>query len=205
MGHHQANLQPNLLLFNSRLRFNHPPTFLGVTFYCTPSFLNMYLRCRPSSSLFSRPYAVFLLSDVAPLSPSLLYKAFLRPLLIYALSGWFPFLSVTNITKLEHLHRAASRAVSGCFSSSSLQLLFSEASLPPLRVTLTHFTLSSYERALCFTTSFSISDLARFGVKPRLYKSSWRAFESTHPLMLPSTSPRKLSLIALSFLFMLLL
>ena len=29
---HQANLQPNLLLFNSHFRFNPTPTFLGVTF-----------------------------------------------------------------------------------------------------------------------------------------------------------------------------
>ena len=35
---HQANLQPNLLLFGSRLRFNPTPTFLGVTFDRTLSF-----------------------------------------------------------------------------------------------------------------------------------------------------------------------
>ena len=29
---HQANLQPNLFLLKSRLRFNSTPTFLGVTF-----------------------------------------------------------------------------------------------------------------------------------------------------------------------------
>ena len=29
---HQANLQPNLSLFNPRLRFNPTPTFLGVTY-----------------------------------------------------------------------------------------------------------------------------------------------------------------------------
>ena len=28
-------------------------------------------------------------------------------------------------------------------------------------------------------------------MKPRLCRSSWRAFTSTHPLMLPSTSPRE--------------
>ena len=61
----------------------------------------------------------------------------------------------------------------------------------PLRVTLTHFTLSSYERALCLPTSFPIFGLARHGVKPRLCRSSWRAFASTYPLMLPSTSPRE--------------
>ena len=32
-----------------------------------------------------------------------------------------------------------------------------------------------------------ISGLARLGVKPRLCRSSWRAFASTHPLMLRST------------------
>ena len=35
---HQANLQSNLLLLNSRLRFNPTLTFLGVTFDCTLSF-----------------------------------------------------------------------------------------------------------------------------------------------------------------------
>ena len=34
----QANLQPNLFLLNSRLRFNPTPTFLGVTFDRTISF-----------------------------------------------------------------------------------------------------------------------------------------------------------------------
>ena len=35
---HQANLQPNLLLLGSRLRFNPTSTFLGVTFDLTRSF-----------------------------------------------------------------------------------------------------------------------------------------------------------------------
>ena len=90
-------------------------------------------------------------------SLSVLYKAFLRALLTYTSPGWFPFLSVTNITKLERLHGAASRAISGCLSSSPIPLLLSEASLPPLRVTLAYFALSFYERSLCLPTSFSIS------------------------------------------------
>ena len=100
------------------------------------------------------------------------------------------FLKRTNITKLERLHQAASRAITSCLSSSPIPLLLSET-LPPLRVTLTHFTLLSYERAIRLPTSFPISDLARLGMKPRLCRLSWRAFASTHPLMLPSTSPRE--------------
>ena len=110
---------------------------------------------------------------------SLLYKAFLRSLLTYASPGWFPFLIVTNITKLERLHRAASRAITGCLSSSSIPLFLSEASFPPFRVTLTHFTLLSYERALRLPTSFFILGLTRLGVKPRLCRSSGRAFASS--------------------------
>ena len=72
-----------------------------------------------------------------------------------------------------------------------LVLRYSSSSLPPLRVTLTHFTLLSYERALRLPTSFPISGLARLGVKPRHCRSSWRGFASTHPLMLPSTFFRK--------------
>ena len=92
---------------------------------------------------------------------------------------------------MECLHQAASHAITGCLSSSHIPLLLFEASLPPLQVSLTHFTLSSYEWVLCPPTSFPISGLARLGVKPRLSRSSWRAFASTHPLMLPSISPRE--------------
>ena len=122
---------------------------------------------------------------------SLLYKAFLWLLLTYASPEWFPFLSATNFTKLECLQKVASRAITSCLSSYAIPLLLTEASLPPLRVHLTHFTLLSYEQALRLPTSFPISGLARLGVKPRLCRSSWRAFASTHPLMLPSTCSRE--------------
>ena len=41
---HQANLQPNILLLDSRLRFNPTPTFLGSPSTALFPFLNMYLR-----------------------------------------------------------------------------------------------------------------------------------------------------------------
>ena len=121
-------------------------------------------------------------------SHSVLYKAFLWSLFTYASPGWFPFISATNITKLECFHRAA---LTGCLSLSPIPLLLSEASLSPLRVTLTDFTLFSYERPLRLPTSFPISGLARLGVKPRLCRSSWRAFAFAHSLMLPSTCSRE--------------
>ena len=185
---HQANLQPNLLLLGSRVRFNPTPTFLGVTFDRTLSFTQHVSSLK--AKFFPRLEALRCMyaSSWGPSkeSLSLLYKSFLRPLLTYASPGWYPFLSATNLTKLERLHRAANRTITGCLSSSPIPLLLTEASLPPLQAILTHFTLFSHERALRLPTSFPISGLARFGVKPRLCRSSWRALVSTHPLMLPS-------------------
>ena len=193
MDLHQANLQPNLLLLGSRLRFNPTPTFLGVTFDCTLSFSKHVSLLK--AKFFTRLKALRCISasswGPSKESLSLLYKSFLRSLLTYATPGWFPFLSASNFTKMERLHRAASRAITSCLSSSPIPLLLTKASLPPLQVTLTHFTLLSYEQALRLPTSFPISGLARLGVKPRLCRSSWRAFASTHPLVLPFTSCRE--------------
>ena len=93
---HQANLQPNLLLLGSCLRFNPTLTFLGVTFDRTLSF------SKHASLLKSFPHLKALrcisASSWGPSkeSLSLLYKAFLRSLLTYASPGWCPFLSATK-------------------------------------------------------------------------------------------------------------
>ena len=193
MDPHQANLHPILFLLGSRLRFNPTPTLIRVTFDRTLSFSKRVSLL--NAKIFSHLKALRCISasswGPSKESLSLLYKTFLRPLLTYASPGWFPFLSATNFTKSERLHRAASRAITGCLSSSPISLLLTKASLPPLRVTLTHFTLFSYKLALRLPTSFPISGLARLGVKPRFCKSSWKAFASIHPLMLPSTCSRE--------------
>ena len=177
---HQVNLQPNLLLLGSCFRFNPTPTFLGVTFDRTLSFSKHVSLVK--AKIFPHLKALCCISalswDPSKESLSLLYKSFLWPLLTYASPEWFPFLRITNITKLECLHRAASRAITGCLSSCPIPLLLTKASLPPLQVTLSHFTLFSYEWAISLPTSFPISGLSRLGVKPRLYRSFWRAVAS---------------------------
>ena len=202
MDPHQANLQPNLLLLGSRLRFNPTPFFFGITFERTLFFSKHVSSLKAKFFPYLKALRCISASSWGSFNESLsvLYKAFLRPLLTYASPGWFPFLSVINITKLERLHRVASRAITGCLSSSPIPLLFSEASVPPLRVTLTHFTISSYERALRLPTSFPISGLARLRVKPRLCRSSWRAFASTHRSCFILLFLERLFLLVLPFL-----
>ena len=101
------------------------------------------------------------------------------------------FTRMVSFSKRYQFYQIGTPPPTGCLSFSPIPLLLTEASLPPLRVTLTHFTLLSYERALRLPTSFPISGLTRLGLKPRQCRLSWRALASTHPLMLPSTSPRE--------------
>ena len=73
-------------------------------------------------------------------SLSLLYKAFVRPVLTYASPGWFPFfVTLQPITwKFYTELHAGSLLVASFPPPSSLLLL--EAQLPPLKLTLEHQT-----------------------------------------------------------------
>ena len=94
------------------------------------------------------------------------------------LSWMVPFLCNTATNHLEVLHRAACRVITGCLSSTPFSLLLLEAQLPPLKLTLEHQTLYSFERALRFPPDFSsLYALAIRNVPCRLKKKpSWRSF-----------------------------
>ena len=147
---YQANLQPRLFLFNSRLLFNPTQTFLGITFDRTLSF---YKHVSSLKAKFFPRLKVLRYIPAFSWSPSkdtsfFCVKLFFGLLLTYALPVWCYFIGVTILTTLERLHRASNYAIFGCLSSSPIPLLLSEASLPPLRITVTHFALSSYKRVL---------------------------------------------------------
>ena len=121
-------------------------------------------------------------------SLSLLYKAFVRPVLTYAFPGWFPFLCNTATNHLEVLHRAACRVIIECLSSTPSSLLLLEAQIPPPKLTLEHQALSSFKRALHLPPDFSsLNALATRNVPCRLKKKpSWRSFCSSATQSIPS-------------------
>ena len=90
--------------------------------------------------------------------------------------GWFPFSSPTHITSVERMHRSSCRVITGCLSSTPIPLLHIEALLPPLRVTLSHQSLSFFEQALRLPSTFPIASLASANPRTRRKKSSWRSF-----------------------------
>ena len=80
------------------------------------------------------------------------------------------------------MHRSSCRVITGCLSSTPIPLLHIEALLPPLRVTLTHQSLSFFERALRLPLTFPIASLAISNPRTRRKKSSWKSFSRSHNL-----------------------
>ena len=115
MDPHQANH-----LLNYRLCFNPTPTFLGVTFDRTLSLFKHLSSLK--AKLFPRLKALRCISasswGPSKKFPSLFYIKLFFGLLSHTTPPVVS-LSVTNFTKLERLHRAASRVITGCFLSSS--------------------------------------------------------------------------------------
>ena len=181
---YQSRIQPSLHILNTPLKFNPRPTFLGVTFDRTLSFKYHVLSLRKKFHSRFRAFRSIASASWGPSKESLctLYKAFIRPILTYASPGWFPFSSPTHITSVERMHRSSCRVITGCLSSTPIPLLHIEALLPPLRVTLTHQSLSSFERALRLPPTFPIASLANSNPRTRLKKSSWRSFSRLHNL-----------------------
>ena len=147
---HQATFQPRLYLLGIPLSFKPNPKFLGVTFNRTLSFgAHVQSVC---SKFYPRhkPLRYIATASWGPTkeSLSLLYQAFVRPVLTYTSRGWFPFLCNTATNHLEVLPRAACRVITGSLSSIPSSLLLLEAQLPPLKLTLEHQALSSFERTL---------------------------------------------------------
>ena len=183
---YQSRIQPSLYILNNPLKLNPHPTFLGVTFDRTLSFKhhvlslrkNFHSRFRAFRSIASAPWG----PSKEPLCTLCTCKAFIRPILTYAFPGWFSFSSPTHITSVERMHRSSCRVITGCLSSTPIPLFHVEALRPPLRVTLTHQSLSFFERALRLPSTFPLASLANFNPRTLLKKGSGRSFSQSHNL-----------------------
>ena len=146
---YQATFQTRLNLLGFPLLFNPTPKFLGVTFDRTLSCgAHMQSLCSKFYPCH-KPLCSTATAFWGPIkeSLSLLYKAFVRPVLTYASPGWFPSLCNTATNYLKVLHRAACRVITGFLSFTPSSLLLLEAQLPSLKLTLEHQALFSFERA----------------------------------------------------------
>ena len=109
MDPHQANLQPNLLLLGSRLRFNPTPTFLGDTFDRTLSFSKHVSSLKAKFFPRLKTLRCISASSWGPSKESLsvLYKSFLR------LPSHIRFTRMVSFPKRYQYHQIGTSPPSG--------------------------------------------------------------------------------------------
>ena len=152
MDPHQSNHQPSLLLLNSRLRFNPTPTFLRVTFKHALSFSKHVFSLK--NKFFSR------LEALCCISASSCGRS-LFCITIFFAAFYLCFTRMVSFPKRCQYYPIGTHLPSGYHHLRlPLALPYHTSSLRGvsklLRVTLTHFTLSSYERVLRLPTFFLI-------------------------------------------------
>ena len=82
------------------------------------------------------------------------------------------------------MHRSSCRVITGCLSSTPIPLLHVESLLLSVHVTLTHQSLSFFERALRLPSTFPLAFIANSNPRKRLTKGSWRTHNLTSNLHL---------------------
>ena len=180
---HQATFQPLLNLLGISLSFNPTLKFLGVTFDPTLSFEARVQSLR--SKFYPRHKALRSIATAfwGPTKESLflLYKA-----------GAHICLSWMAPNPLQHRNQSLGSPTQSCMQGYYWVLLFHllllEVQILPLKLTLEHQALSSFERALRLPPDFSsLNALATRNVPCRLKKKpSWRSFCSSTTQPLPS-------------------
>ena len=80
------------------------------------------------------------------------------------------------------MHRSFCLVITGWLSSTPIPLLHIEALLPPLRVTLTHQSLSFFEQSLRLPSTFLLASLANSNPRTQFKKDSCRFFSRSHNL-----------------------
>ena len=128
---HESKWRPNLTLFDSPVPFNDSPKFLGVHLDRTLSFQKHTLyvadkvskRCRILASLAGKEWGW------KKRNLRSVYLAMQRSVMDYAAPAWQPWISKTQMNKLEVAQNKALRLISGQYASTPVEALRLESGL----------------------------------------------------------------------------
>ena len=146
---HEAKWRPNLTLNNTAIPYNDSPKFLGVHLDRTLSFQKHTLyvadkvskRCRILASLASKSWGW------KKKSLRSVYITMQRSVMDYAAPAWQPWLSATQLNKLEVAQNKALRLISGQHASTPLEALRLETGIGSYSSTSKQLTAKAYEKA----------------------------------------------------------
>ena len=131
----ELNTHPTVPFNNSTLPLEKNPKILGVTFDPTLTFCahvdNIVDRAKQRLSIMKALAGTAWGQQKESLVTT--YKATIRSLFTYAAPIWFPFISPTNISKLQRVQNAAARIATGSVKLSAESHLHAETKMLPVR------------------------------------------------------------------------
>ena len=78
-----------------------------------------------------------------------IYKAMVESVVWYGAAGWMPWVSKTNMEKLESAQREALRVITGVTKSTRVDNIYLEAEVDPIGVEAKRRAIIAYEKSLC--------------------------------------------------------
>jgi ribonuclease HI len=194
-GSADAQWQPTILLNGQILRFNPTPKFLGVTLDRSLTFRAQVnevanrasRRCRMLAAVAGKDWgwrAVYLRR---------LYDSTIRSVIRYCGPAWQPWLSTTRADELQRTQNRALRIITGQHSSTPIEALHLETTLPTINIVIKRDAAIALERSLRLPPNNPRRQLAECVVPHRSKaRSSWRksASETVSSLNVDISSSR---------------
>ena len=146
----QAKCKPHITIHGSPINHNPTPKFLGVT-------LNRSLSFGPhvTNTIQKATFKLRILGAVGNTSwgwkkhdLKRVYQSHILSVIHYAGGGWQPWLSNTNILKLETAQNRALRLITGQGMSSPVEALRAEAGIPSITTQIRRNCVHIREKAL---------------------------------------------------------
>ena len=129
---------PNIIINNNALKINKYPKFLGVTFDQRLTFSahvdNVAKKIKQRTNILRQLAGSDWGYDKQLLRST--YIATGRSCIEYAAAGWAPWISKTNLEKLETAQRYAGRAITGLTKTAPCDSILIESDLPSVKTRL---------------------------------------------------------------------
>ena len=175
-GSTDANWKPPFHNDNVAMPFNPTPKFLGVRMDKTlpfgAQFEDVTQKFKKRTSLLRAAAS----RDRGWHKKTLrrVFQSTQRSLMDYAAPGWQPFLSSTNMNKLEKAQNQALRAITGQYSLTLLEALRLESGFHSYATHSNRLTVASQQKAFRLPTEHPRAVALSSTVPRRLKSSSWK-------------------------------
>ena len=172
----ESKWRPSITIGNKPMHFNENPRFLGVRLDRTITFNRQVETVRAKlkkkngiiSSLCNQNWGW------RKKNARSLYFTTQRSILDYAAGGWHPWLSKTNMDKLDAAQNEALRRITGQASSTPLESLRLEAGVQSYHSRSKYLSATSYEKAIRLPANHPRKIASSSGPPKRLKRNHWK-------------------------------